>query len=141
MPHNAPANSHGDVLKYISTTYPASAFQIHTAYTMSELENMLEGVSRWPGVASKPQKDSVTRSRPVTTAIAQPKRSEYIPTNQTTSIFSKGSLLSQKVAAAQPQPVSFKAPQKTVVAATKNKEQQDGQQSVISLLKAMREGR
>lgn len=67
VPHNAPPAAHETAMEALRQRYPANKFMTLTAYTLEELEDTCEHVRRWPGVATKPQKETAHR---VTTTAA-----------------------------------------------------------------------
>ncbi|MFZ2619577.1 MAG: hypothetical protein WAX89_01770 [Alphaproteobacteria bacterium] len=57
------AYSHTEAMTALLATYPARSFIMHTAYAVDELQNTLEHVRRWPGVATKPQKEVAAQAQ------------------------------------------------------------------------------
>jgi hypothetical protein len=117
-PIEAPANAHGQALKQMKKSYPADRFTIHTTYTFEELENILDGLQRWPGVASRPQKGA----RPV-----RPVATTALP--QAPHPFNTGNLFGNARAT---------GPQPTPEAATNAAAAARSGESVINVLKALR---
>ncbi len=61
-PFSALKNNHENVLAKARHEYSEPRFQVHTAYTASELENILENLNRWGVLPSKVQHKSVKKS-------------------------------------------------------------------------------
>ena len=85
VPHMAADNSHDLAMAELRSQYPANRFAMHTAYTVAELQNIMENATRWPGVASKVQ----------TGTVQAPKRRKDVPM-KADSIFASGSMLKAK---------------------------------------------
>jgi hypothetical protein len=118
-PIEAPVNAHRKALTQMKKSYPADQFDIHTTYTFEELENVLDGLQRWPGVASRPQRGARPVRPVATTAIPKPPHP-----------FDTGSMLQGKGAEPKLQPT----PEASATAAAAA---QQGK-SVIDVLKALR---
>lgn len=54
-PANAPINAYEIAMGRIRQQYPAPQFKVHTAYSVADLHQALNGLSRWPGLASSVQ--------------------------------------------------------------------------------------
>ena len=157
VPHNGPVEGHKQVMAEVAKTYPAAKFRMLTAYSLNEMQDALENIRRWPGVASKPQTAlrSATSGRVVTTAIpcvqrpAAPAPKVKKPSPE--SIFAVNSILNRPVPAKTktviPQKSVAKPTQSSVEAKPMAKSEQvvakqvteQPAKSVINLIKAMKE--
>lgn len=74
-PTVAPENAHEIAMGKLRQQYPAPKFKVHTAYATQELETALNGLSRWPGLASSVQagarRAAPTKTAPVSVSLAQ----------------------------------------------------------------------
>ena len=136
IPQTAPAGAHADTIRAeIHKTYSAAEYNVLTVYSLQELEDALEGVKRWPGVASRPQAAVAQRARtariPTTTAIPQAAAPQ-----QANSIFGAGSIINKKVPSAQTEAPAAPKPAARSATSTKTNVKQE---SLISVLKTMRQ--
>lgn len=53
--HRAATNAHDIVLSVAKQKYPEPAYMVHTAYTETELADILESMNRWCGNAANTQ--------------------------------------------------------------------------------------
>ncbi len=59
------ANELTEAKRELQKAYPDSRYALLTVYTRSELENVLKGVDRWPGLPSKVQAPLAEKTAPV----------------------------------------------------------------------------
>ncbi len=99
-PTNAPTGAHEIAMGQLRQQYPAPKFKVHTAYMQDELEVALNGLNRWPGLASKVQagtaRPSSRQAAPVRVTLGEATRQatgatinktvEAAPTPQTQSV-------------------------------------------------------